>query len=662
MDASAFLALPASHFTPPPRVSEEDAEEGVASLSGAYVNGTAAYNEGERRRKEMLDIALALEERYRVLLPRDRMRRPQPTRENVTPARLSAPAPAPVPTPFRRAVSDVVESGEEEEEEGEEIFVDDGYSRRRDGLKIKLKLGGQGSASQSPAPTTTSRTSRRSTRTSVPPLTQKPVASRRSRAEPSYSPAPPMSPSKLGESPELTIYPTSEPPPSPRVETEEPIEAVDLRPELEDGVVPPPPVERQSSVSSEHKFEMDPAEALSRSQARVSSSSPRPPTPPQKRSPLPDTRPALAPEIDPTVLEQEALSEGNVEPTKSPTPEGKYSEGSPIRIDEEPSPAPVPGPRPVSSSRHPTPLPTETLQNVPPSPRTMEVESVSPRRPRTIMHVEEGSRLLELANAVHSITVTPPPAKRQKVRHPQSPPKPWAPSNLPPTLPTSSPPQHVTELEQEPTLAPPPEPILTSVTVEEPLPLNGDLTVVSSPLRPSRPRSPSPPSIPVAISATASESAPPSAGPSVSTSVPVSQPVSASVTAAEGISSISAVADSSPAATKRRQPQTRKNKAVEYRSPDTGELLRTRSLLLIAGIRGGLRQTQRHQTAFGVKVPEEISEPYDFWLPNEYLPEEELMKYRHYDYEVVGGTRTRARTQVSDTGGGEGSSAPPGEK
>lgn len=63
--------------------------------------------------------------------------------------------------------------------------------------------------------------------------------------------------------------------------------------------------------------------------------------------------------------------------------------------------------------------------------------------------------------------------------------------------------------------------------------------------------------------------------------------------------------------------------------------MRTQSSLLIAGIRGSIRQTARHQMAFGVKVPEEISDPYDFWLPDEYLPEEELMKYRHYDYHPV---------------------------
>jgi len=33
--------------------------------------------------------------------------------------------------------------------------------------------------------------------------------------------------------------------------------------------------------------------------------------------------------------------------------------------------------------------------------------------------------------------------------------------------------------------------------------------------------------------------------------------------------------------------------------------------------------------AFGVKVPDQVADPYDFWLPDEYLPEEELQKYDH---------------------------------
>ncbi|KAI0078858.1 hypothetical protein K474DRAFT_1739813 [Panus rudis PR-1116 ss-1] len=75
MDTSAFLAVPASAFSDsagPVVLDVHDTDNGVADLPGAHVNGAAAYNEGERRRKEMLDIALSLEERYRVLLPPDR--------------------------------------------------------------------------------------------------------------------------------------------------------------------------------------------------------------------------------------------------------------------------------------------------------------------------------------------------------------------------------------------------------------------------------------------------------------------------------------------------------------------------------------------------------------------------------------------------------------
>lgn len=79
MDYSAFLALPAAALTDLSDVSKAEnldvantMDTGIAELPGAHVNGAAAYNEGERRRKEMLDVALALEERYRVLLPPDR--------------------------------------------------------------------------------------------------------------------------------------------------------------------------------------------------------------------------------------------------------------------------------------------------------------------------------------------------------------------------------------------------------------------------------------------------------------------------------------------------------------------------------------------------------------------------------------------------------------
>ncbi|KDQ63233.1 hypothetical protein JAAARDRAFT_120493 [Jaapia argillacea MUCL 33604] len=78
MDTSAFLALPASALAPtfdptqPSTAGSSWEDNGIANLPGAHVNGAAAYNEGERRRQEMLRIALNLEDRYRVLLPPDR--------------------------------------------------------------------------------------------------------------------------------------------------------------------------------------------------------------------------------------------------------------------------------------------------------------------------------------------------------------------------------------------------------------------------------------------------------------------------------------------------------------------------------------------------------------------------------------------------------------
>ncbi|KAI1793095.1 hypothetical protein LXA43DRAFT_1093007 [Ganoderma leucocontextum] len=91
MDTSAFLAIPASEFdearsnTPgagaggahapadePASASASASTSDVVDAFSLSLHGAAAYHEGERRRKEMLDVAMALEERYRTLLPPDR--------------------------------------------------------------------------------------------------------------------------------------------------------------------------------------------------------------------------------------------------------------------------------------------------------------------------------------------------------------------------------------------------------------------------------------------------------------------------------------------------------------------------------------------------------------------------------------------------------------
>jgi hypothetical protein len=72
MEVSAFLALPASSFSAPPAHYDELSED-ITSVV-VYPTSINAIQEGERRRKEMLEIAEGLEERYRVLLPSDRGR------------------------------------------------------------------------------------------------------------------------------------------------------------------------------------------------------------------------------------------------------------------------------------------------------------------------------------------------------------------------------------------------------------------------------------------------------------------------------------------------------------------------------------------------------------------------------------------------------------
>ncbi|CDO73451.1 hypothetical protein BN946_scf185013.g86 [Trametes cinnabarina] len=76
MDSSAFLALPYSDFALPSAPLSHVGSAGHTSTDeptdSSNLHGAAAYHEGERRRKLMLETALQLEQRYRTLLPPDR--------------------------------------------------------------------------------------------------------------------------------------------------------------------------------------------------------------------------------------------------------------------------------------------------------------------------------------------------------------------------------------------------------------------------------------------------------------------------------------------------------------------------------------------------------------------------------------------------------------
>ena len=110
MDASAFLALPASDFPIPPDSLPEVAEHNGDATEGGVFSHHAHAPEGERRRKEMLAVACSLEERYRTLLNPDK---------KSSGKRFTRVESAIIEHALAESVSDA-EEGEEEVEETEE--------------------------------------------------------------------------------------------------------------------------------------------------------------------------------------------------------------------------------------------------------------------------------------------------------------------------------------------------------------------------------------------------------------------------------------------------------------------------------------------------------------------------------------------------------------
>ena len=127
MDSAAFMALPASSFSPMPKEVVVDPEE-IAAASSPYtnLNGYLPHVEGERRRKEMLDVATMLEERYRVLLPPDRVRR------------------APEPVLSESASRTQIQSRDGDDSETDQASVV--------GERLRLRLPARSSTSTTPAP------------------------------------------------------------------------------------------------------------------------------------------------------------------------------------------------------------------------------------------------------------------------------------------------------------------------------------------------------------------------------------------------------------------------------------------------------------------------------------------------------------------------------
>ncbi|KAJ7193295.1 hypothetical protein GGX14DRAFT_478276 [Mycena pura] len=179
MDNSAFLAAPASSFSPRPALPEVIEED--STLGG--MNANPAWLEGERRRKEMLMNAQALEERYRILLPPDRQRKPagqNSVNASIEPdSELSA------------------KEFTQPHDEGESEF-DDPSPNKKETQKLKLKLPARPSV---PTPTTT-----------TPKVSA--TSKKRRRSHPPKSPGVKI---RLGSQ---LILSTSEPGPSSLVEPE----------------------------------------------------------------------------------------------------------------------------------------------------------------------------------------------------------------------------------------------------------------------------------------------------------------------------------------------------------------------------------------------------------------------------------------------------------
>ena len=65
MDPNAFLSIPADAFEDAVNNADSDTQDGFEPGTTT----SASLHEAERRRKLMLDVAVSLEERYRILLP-----------------------------------------------------------------------------------------------------------------------------------------------------------------------------------------------------------------------------------------------------------------------------------------------------------------------------------------------------------------------------------------------------------------------------------------------------------------------------------------------------------------------------------------------------------------------------------------------------------------
>lgn len=148
MDASAFLSLPTTAFPANPTGSQD----------GAELIPTSGVVEGERRRREMLDVAFMLEERYRVLLPPERLRK-----QSTYPTAAMTPSIASDASVHDETPQHETKSEKEPDSEREEPTIE---PPAKEGEKIKLKIRFPARVSSAASSTSATRAERSPTRKS----------------------------------------------------------------------------------------------------------------------------------------------------------------------------------------------------------------------------------------------------------------------------------------------------------------------------------------------------------------------------------------------------------------------------------------------------------------------------------------------------------------
>ncbi|KAF9469818.1 hypothetical protein BDZ94DRAFT_30288 [Collybia nuda] len=362
MDGAAFLSLPASSFSSKPASSGPDSDNSDRDLSGSHVNGAASYREGERRRREMLQVASMLEERYRVLLPPDRIRKaPGQSHLSVVvepdyPVQESPKHYEPAP-----------------ESEVEEVSAE---AAHREALKLKIKVPKRHAAFHSAVPTPASVSSKKRKK-SIPPLPKQTHVARRIKAN--------YQPYRAEEMTSIVLENTDRPSsPSPTVDRTSP--QSEIRPESTDGTTP------HTGQDGE-----PPAE---------------PPAPLPPPSPLPI--PELTTEVSPLLVQEELKGEVLMESLSTNPVISRSTPPAPSMEPEEASSL-----EPEVASRPTTPMSNPDiaiLESGSPNDALVRVEA--PLHPTS----DKPLGAIYVTRPIKRVKVSPSPSSRNVTREPSIPP------------------------------------------------------------------------------------------------------------------------------------------------------------------------------------------------------------------------------------------------